>query len=219
MENIEHKSAEAINGVLRDHQANVSDWCFSNSAKTLHIWTKMMLLDFKIESDGIPALLVEPLRKRLGHYKSGRNGFALNDEIAIDQNCLQTFPLWQVLGILAHELIHLWQKHNGNPPAPNSRNYHNKQYCQKAREIGLLVDQAGHTKYALGNTLFRSLLKKNGVEVPAVFEPVSQFHKSKSSLRLYECSCGVKVRIGQSRFNALCLDCGTPFVDKKCLVI
>jgi hypothetical protein len=38
-----------------------------------------------------------------------------------------------------------------------------------------------------------------------------------SNLRLYECWCGVKVRVGRARFNAQCLDCGGVFVLKEAL--
>jgi len=215
MENIGHKSAEAINVVLRDHQANAHDWLFSSLTAELHTWTERMLLYFKIQFDGVPALLVERLRKRLGHYRNDRNGFGILDEVKIDQNHVQSAPFWRVLVTLAHELIHLWQVYNGNPPSPNRRTFHNLEFRQKAFEIGFFVDKQGRTQCLPGNTLFRSLLKEHGIEVLEIFEPDSQNHKSKSSLKLYECSCGIKVRIGQSRFNAQCLDCGTPFIEQK----
>jgi hypothetical protein len=213
--NIEHKSAEKINLILREHQTNAQDWCFSSIAADLHTWAERMVLYFKIQSVTIPALLVERLRRRRGHYRSGRNGFGIIDEIAIDQSHVQSGPYWEVLGTLAHEIIHFWQEHNGQPPATNRRNYHNRQYREKALEIGLLVNQCGHTQYVQDESLFLMLLKKHGVQVPEVFEPDSHTHGCKSSLRLYQCKCGVKVRVGRSHFNARCLDCETLFMEKK----
>jgi hypothetical protein len=212
---MEHKSSETINVVLREHQANTQDWCFSRLAADLHTWAERMILCFKIQSDAIPALLVERLRRRQGHYRSGRNGFGIIDEIAIDQNHVQSDPYWEVLGTLAHEIIHFWQEHNGQPSAPNRRNYHNRQYREKARELGLLVDLCGHTQYVQGESPFLTLLKTHGVKVPDVFESDSHIHDCKSSLRLYQCACGVKARIGRQRFNARCLDCETLFMEKK----
>ena len=211
--NMNPESAEAINIALRDHQAAVHDWRFSGLAADLHTWAERMVVDFKIQSDGIPALLVERLRKCTGHYRKGRNGFGINDEIAIDESHIQTSPYWQVLGTLAHEILHFWQAHNGQTPGTNSRNYHNAQYRQKALEIGILVDRYGHTQFIPENTPFMDLLKKYGIEIPSIpaAEDTSP-QKSPSSLRLYECSCGVKVRVGRMRFNAQCLDCGTVFL-------
>lgn len=209
------KSAEPINIALRDHQNSVNDWRFQNLTTDLHIWVERMILDFKLQTNTIPALMIERLQKRLGHYRRGRNGLGLNDEIALDEHHVQTSPYWQVLGTLAHELLHLWQKYTGRPPGLNSRNYHNKQYRQKAEELGLIVDQYGHTQYAPGETPFLNLLRKYDVQVPEIPEPEPPPTREQSKLTLYECPCGVKVRIGRSRFNAKCLDCNGLFQRKE----
>jgi hypothetical protein len=208
-------SPETINIALRDHQSEADDWHFHELIADLHIWAERMILDFKFETENIPALMIERLRKRLGHYRGGRNSFGLKDEIALDEHHVRADPYWQVLGTLAHEFIHLWQKHKGKPSGPNSRNYHNKEYRQKAGELGLIVDQYGHTQYAPGDTPFLTLLKKYGVQVPKIPKPdFPSPQRCRSSLVLYECSCGVKVRVGRSRFNAKCLDCGSLFERK-----
>ena len=200
---------------LRDHQANAHDWRYSSVVKTLHIWAERMILYFNVQSEIIPALKVEPLRKCRGHYRSGRNSFGLVDEIAIDLNHISD-PLWQVLGTIAHEILHFWQQHNGYPPSPNRRNFHNKQYRQKALDFGLIVDQCGRMQYVPGISPFLKLLKKYEVEVPDILESsCGQPQKCKSNLQLYRCSCGVKVRVEQSQFNAQCLDCGTLFMEQK----
>lgn len=161
--------------------------------------------------------MIKPLRRaRLGHYMPGRNAFGLRDEVAIDQDHAKTDPYWQIIGSLLHELIHAWQEHNGKPPSRNSHNYHNKEFREKAAVLGLIVDQYGHTKYAPGDTPFLNLLRKCGVEVPEIPEPdVILTKPSRSKLILYECLCGVKVRVGSSRFNAMCLDCDGLFRRKE----
>jgi hypothetical protein len=205
-------SAEPINLALRDHQSNVDDWDFHKLTADLHVWVAQMILDFKLQTQGTPALMVERLRKHLGHYRIGRNGFGLNDEIALDEHYVRVSPYWEVLGTLAHEILHLWQHHSGNPPGLNSHNYHNREFRRRAEELGLIVDQYGRTQYAPGDTPFMNLLRKYGVQAPAIPKPHFPLRKKCSStLNLYECLCGVKVRVGRSRFNAKCLDCNGLF--------
>ncbi len=211
----EVNSTETINIALRDHQNRVDDWRFHKMIADLHLWVGRMSLDFKLKTEKTPALMIERLRKRLGHYRPGRNNFGLKDEIALDEQHVRSDPYWQVLGTLAHECIHLWQEYNGTPPDTNSHNYHNKEYRQKAGKLGLIVDQYGHTQYAPGDTPFMRLLRKYDVQVPEIPEPyLPSPQRCHSSLVLYECSCGVKVRVGRSRFNARCLDCDSLFERK-----
>lgn len=212
---MEAKSPETINRALRRHQVKVDDWDFRKVAADLHTWAERMVLEFKLETEEVPALMIERLRMCLGHYRIGRNGFGINDEIGLDERHVRASPYWEVLGTLAHEILHLWQEHNGKPPGPNSRNYHNKQYREKAQEIGLIVDQYGHTQYAPGDTPFLNLLRKYGLQVPEIPQPEPIVTKGRSKLTLYQCACGVRVRVGRSRFNAKCLDCGGLFEKKE----
>jgi len=207
-------ATEPINEALRSHQEGAKHWDFRNLAADLHIWAERMTVHFRLEL-GTPALAVEPLKRAFGHYRIGRNGFGLSDEIAIDRHHARNSPYWHVLGTLLHELLHAWQERHGKMPSRLSFNYHNKEFRQKAAGLGLIVDRAGHTQYAAGETPFLLLLREYGVEVPEIpkLEVLSRPEGS-SSLMLYECPCGVKVRVGRSRFNARCLDCNGIF-DRK----
>ncbi len=207
----EAESGEPINLQLRTHQATVEDWDFATLIKDLHLWAERMRLEFKLQTP-VPALMVERLRTRLGHYRIGRNALGLNDEIAIDRHHATGNKYWQVLGTLLHEMLHAWQEHKGHPAGPNSHNYHNKEFREKAQSLGLIIDRYGHTEYPDGDTPFRQLLKKYGVEAPEVLksEPPPR-PRCGSRLKLYECPCHVKARVGRSRFNARCLDCGGLF--------
>jgi hypothetical protein len=178
-----------------------------------------MTVEFKLEI-GIPCLLVEHLSRRYGHYRPKRNGFGLADEIGLDRSHVQHSPYWRVLGTMLHELLHSWQAHHGTS---GCRNYHNKEFQQKARSLGLVIDSRGRTQYAPGDTPFLRLLKKFGSETPEdpnssgeALPPTNGCPPSVGSkLKLYECCCGVKVRVGRARFNAQCLDCGGVFVLKE----
>jgi len=174
-----------------------------------------MILEFELNV-GTPALTLERLRRRqLGRYRHGRNGFGLLDEIAVGKEHTQGSPFWQVLGTLLHELLHSWQNHNGHPGSLRNRNYHNQELRDRAKGLGLLIDQWGRTEYAPGDTPFLSLLREYGVEAPQLpVEETLPLPAGRSKLVLYKCPCGVKVRVGRSRFNAQCLDCGGVFERK-----
>jgi len=210
-------NSETINLALREHQASV-DWRFTRQTTDLHVWVQRMNLEFKLQIDDIPVLQIERLRRCLGHYRPGRNGFGLRDEIAIHEDHLCASPHWRVLGTLLHELLHCWQEHFGKKrPGSSSRNYHNREFRDKAANLGLIIDQRGRTQYAPGETPFLNLLSKYGIEVsdmPAPMERQGLSSRRVSKLKLYMCPCGVKVRIGRSRFHAKCLDCGGIFEKK-----
>src|SRR5436309_10620713 len=202
---------EPINGALRDHQSQAANWKFREPAEDLHLWAGRMVSEFKLQI-GTPCLFIENLRRRrLGHFRPGRNGFGLHDEIAIDASHLERDPYWDVLDTLLHELLHSWQAHHGKA---GRRNFHNKQFRDKAAEFGLLIDANGRGVLAPGDTPFRKLLRKHGIEVPELDgNPCAEnlLHladATEEKLKLFECPCGVKVRIGRARFNAKCLDCG-----------
>ena len=205
---------EPINIAIKHHQATATDWVFASLTVGLHHWAERIIFDFKFEI-GIPALMVEPLRRKYGHYRGKRNGFGLIDEIAIGKEHVENSQYWQVIGTLCHELVHAWQQYHGTPPSPRSHNYHNSEFRDKAKSIGLIVDQRGFTQYEPGNTLFFKLLRKYGINTPNIPRPqLVQSRKGQSTLKLYQCLCGVKVRVGRSKFNAKCLDCGSLFKKK-----
>lgn len=203
---------EQINVTLRDHQRNTPSWDFSKVVAELHCWAERMILEFKLQIP-FPCILIERLRLRYGHFRPCRNGFGLKDEIGLDEAHVRNSPFWRVCGTLLHELLHVEQKYHGRP---GRRNYHNKQFRQTAAALGLVIDQRGYTQFMPGATSFFSLLKKYGVDFPAIPE-VQQpnIKKVGSKLKLYECRCGVKVRVGRSCFHAQCLDCGGAFVFQE----
>jgi hypothetical protein len=206
-------AGEPINLILRQHQEALGDWDVSVDIRELHRWAEEMIFEFKLEIP-TPCLTVEALRGRFGHFRHGRNGFGLRDEIAIDRSHLKNSPRWRVLGTLLHELLHSWQEHHGKP---GKANYHNVPFREKARVLGLVINEQGRTDFNLSPVApFIAFLGRRQVQVPPV-QPVAPAVSARpgSKLKLYECPCGVKVRVGRSRFNAKCLDCGGLFVLKN----
>jgi len=202
-------AGEEINLALREHQSSAGTWDFQGVAADLHRWADRFTLKFKLQI-GTPALTIERLRGAYGHFRRGRNGFGLIDEIAIDEDHVRHNPYWLVCGTVLHELLHSWQQHHGKP---GRGKYHNRQFRAKALILGLKIDERGVTEYIPGDTPFFSLLKKHGISPPDIPQPESRVAaRVGSKLRLFECPCGVKVRVGRSVFHARCLDCNGLFV-------
>jgi hypothetical protein len=62
------------------------------------------------------------------------------DEIAINPEYFEDYPLIEIFQTLCHEMTHLWQSHFG---CPSRRGYHNKEWARKMKEIGLMPSSTG----------------------------------------------------------------------------
>lgn len=56
------------------------------------------------------------------------------DEIALNPATFIERPLKDILGTLVHEMVHLWQHHQGQP---GRGRYHNREWAAKMKEVGL----------------------------------------------------------------------------------
>ncbi len=55
-------------------------------------------------------------------------------EIALNANLMQSKDIVHLMGVLVHEMIHLWQHYHGK----KTRNgYHNQEFASKAHDLGL----------------------------------------------------------------------------------
>lgn len=212
VQNILTPPTESINVAIKNHQSSVQDWRYSMFLADFHEWAKRFDFEFKLNLP-LPAIAMDRLGgRRLGFFRFGRNGLGLKHEITIDQNHARSKAYWQVLGTLLHELLHLWQQAHGEP---SNSNYHNKQYQEKALSLGLVVDRWGHTRYTPQNSPFLNVLTKYGVkapEIPALDEQqmlVGRLNSSK--LKLWQCTCPVRVRVARDAFRAKCLVCSSLF--------
>jgi hypothetical protein len=182
------------------------DWPWAGLASTLHEWTERFNIEFKLDV-AIPAIQVEALPFRtLGTYRSGRNGFALKDEITINARRVQR-PLSRILATLLHELLHEWQEKHG---CPGKRNYHNEEFQAKARGLGLIVDRRGHTHVVPG--AFTELLRRHGVDFAPTLPAPSQLPTASgpgSKLKKWSCGC-TNVRAAVE-LEAVCARCGEWF--------
>lgn len=65
---------------------------------------------------------------------------SLVDELAINPEYFLGYPLLEVLQTLVHEQCHIWQNHFGKP---GRRSYHNKEWADKMRDVGLMPSTTG----------------------------------------------------------------------------
>lgn len=69
-----------------------------------------------------------------------REGLGMTDEIALNPSYFAIVEVREILQTIAHEMVHLWQHHFGDP---GRRRYHNKQWADKMQEIGLMPSDTG----------------------------------------------------------------------------
>jgi hypothetical protein len=200
-----------IYDVLAAHQRVETDWRYRECLENLHLWVCRFNVEFKLDIP-TPVLAVDRTRKRrcYGHYRPGHNGFGLRTEITIADwhvnECNSSTKWCHVLETLLHELLHAWQEYHGKA---GRRNYHNHEFRDKARRLGLIVDSRGVSTYAESGP-FRELLLSHGVIVPELPAPAPEPKRKPVKLHLWMCAC-TKVRVGRAHFNAQCNDCGFAF--------
>ncbi|WP_457811903.1 SprT-like domain-containing protein [Sinorhizobium meliloti] len=87
------------------------------------------------------------LQRRKGTYgyfagaKFQRDDGKPADEIALNPAHFHNRPLKEILATLAHEMVHLWQHHHGEP---GRGRYHNREWATKMKEIGLQPTDTGN---------------------------------------------------------------------------
>ena len=119
---------EKINLDLKEHQTHTDDWDHKPLAENLHIWTERFISEFKLQCTTTPAIRLDQLRSNCyGHFRIGRNGFGLLNEIAINEKYInEDIVNFDNLGTLLHELLHSEQQaFIAEGKTAKNRNYHN----------------------------------------------------------------------------------------------
>lgn len=193
---------------LADHQRS-EPWAGRKLIAELQSWAERFNVEFKLDiPEFVLSLQCLPV-SRYGHFRYGHNGFGLKGEIAINSRYLLGQRTdWQVLGTLLHELVHAWQQVHGKP---GKGNYHNREFRDKARKLGLLIDRRGVTDYAEVSP-FWDLIGGLGVQIPAYeFRPTKRRQAGESKLKKWSCRC-TNIRVAVADFQARCLKCGGLFL-------
>ncbi len=197
-------SSKPIYSVLAEHQRTEQEWELRELLTWLQTWAERFNSAFTLEVPEV-SLCVDWLpRRRLGHFRHGHNGFGLQAEITLNRRHLDRREPWELLGTLLHELLHAWQERHGRP---GKNNYHNKQFREQARTLGLVIDTRGHTQYEPDSPFFK-LLAEHGVETPAI-PPMEYVVRGSSKLKKWRCQCQppINVRVAVAHFHARCLWC------------
>jgi hypothetical protein len=64
----------------------------------------------------------------------------ITDEIALNPASFARRDSASILSTLVHEMVHLWQHHNGKP---SRGNYHNREWADKMDQVGLTPSNTG----------------------------------------------------------------------------
>jgi len=94
----------------------------------------------------LPACLITFQRqtRTYGYFSADRfikrSSQTMIDEIALNPAYFATRPVKEVLSVLAHEMVHLWQYHFAKP---GRGRYHNKEWGDKMENIGLVPSNTG----------------------------------------------------------------------------
>ena len=206
--------SEIINDELREHAVELDEWKYREHVRLLHDWAERFNQIFEL---GLrtPAIRIECISARkLGTYHPGRNGFGLGHEITLNARHLDRSFADQ-LRTLLHELLHEWQSLYGKS---GRRNYHNRQFRQKCRLYGLIVDARGYN-LGVAPGRFTILLAQNGVDLTALRVPGNEdehpvalaIRRGDSKLKKWSCGC-TNVRCAV-KLAARCERCGNVFQE------
>lgn len=174
-------------------------------------------------SNQLPEVVLT-LQKRSNYYGYfcfkgyfSRDGKRMADEIALNPNTFQELEDIEILAVLAHEMVHCWQLHFGNP---SRRNYHNKEFAMKMNQIGLHSETGQKISHSIieGGDFERvanDLIKNKGFKIP--WEAWKEDNGSRSkkidrSKVAFVCGCRpVKVVYGKLFSITVCPYCCQPF--------
>ncbi len=201
------EAARSIYVELAAHQ-RTENWRSQETITWLQAWADRLNVAFKFH---IPRLVLNVDRlpcNVLGHFRAGHNGLGLEGVIAINAKYVGMLEEWELLGVLVHEMVHAWQACHGTV---GKRSHHNREFRDKARELGLIVERNGVTGYT-AESPFKDLLRRFGVGAPEVeIAPRSRVRNGDSKLKKWSCGC-TNVWVAVAGFSAKCGRCGNVFV-------
>jgi hypothetical protein len=210
-------NGNSVYGALADHQLAENSWRYGPVIQELHRWRVLFEDEFRL---GLPevAFCVGFTRLRChGYFRPGHNWYGFTREILLNERhvlqCIEENEFWQVIGTELHELLHAWQDEHGTA---GRNNYHNAQFRDKARRLGLVVDSRGCTDFDPEGP-FCQLIQKYGVADLAMPEGVRPYVAG-SKLHKWVCGCHPQygVRVAIEDFDAWCGRCGEKFFRPDC---
>jgi SprT-like family len=167
--------------------------------------------------DELPHCLITMQRHRsfAGYYGANffRHGEDKVDEIAMNPQCASR-PVNEVLSTLVHEMVHCWQQHFGKP---GKNGYHNKQWGEKMKSIGLQPTDTGYPGGKETGTRVTHMIVEGGKFAIATAKLLS-----KGEISMYvDCSGGSSKKYKKNKTIYICPDCkmkvwGKPDLKVQC---
>lgn len=125
----------------------------------------------------------------------------------------------EVCATLIHEMVHLYNIHNGVKDTSANGRYHNRKFKETAEARGLVIEKQGNigwSKTSLSEEL--AMWIDENVEIKGfdlARAPKAKAARTKSKYKYYTCPCcGVKFYTVHE-INAICEDCGEKFIQYK----
>ena len=188
-----------------------------------------------------PVIGFDPMRiETLAAYTLVRNPQGLLYEITFnvvhmrDEDGHQVWEYGQYgqLETLLHEMIHLWQQNFGQHPIKLGKVTHNAEFVRKCEYFGLHPRLGSGAHAHIADGLFEECMRRHGISKPDTsqlpdgnledwFKWFLKFleggeRKGRSTLALYECPCGQKVRVGKKTWpGAVCKACGGEYQQAR----
>lgn len=218
-------NTDKINMEIMENELSATDWALNSLAWELYWWVDaFQIMFFKHQPVPIPALTFEKTRvNTLGHYRIGRNDFAVREQINLNKLHLHR-PLWNILATLLHEMVHSYEYTYIEPDKRTKSWYHSKAFREKMESFGIECANNGSHIGISNKGRFAYILRQHAVtfnEIPdfkmfkgaAKFFPIDTKPKTKgrSKLKKWECPCGQIARVGKADFKATCDLCSEKF--------
>ena len=214
---------EKINLEIMENELSAFDWELNPLAWELYWFVDLFqLVFFRDTPVPVPALTFEKARvNTLGHYRIGRNDFAVKEQINLNRIYLH-LPLWSTLSTLLHEMVHSWEFTYLPEEARTKSWYHSKAFREKMAEFGILCNPNGSHAAIDMKGKFVSVLTQHAVTFNGLgdiqasddakviqIDPKPKV-KGKSKLSKWTCGCQI-VRVGKRDFCATCNICNNKF--------
>ena len=153
---------EVTNLQIKKLETRTKQWRFSDLSEQLYTWfDKFNEYFFQNELQN-PVISFERTRSdTLGHFVLNRNPFGLKWNTNINSLYID-LPLVDTLATLLHEMTHQWQQEFGRKKGKGSRNnYHNVEFRDMTKIMGIPSDESGVTLYY--QNPFLAFLRNHGV--------------------------------------------------------
>lgn len=171
--------------------------------------------DRLFEGSLLPVIVTLPRRRRcLGYFLGGSfDGAGTVDEIAMNPDHFAERSLEEIMSTLVHEMTHHWQHHFGTP---GKGRYHNREWADKMRELGLEPISLDGGASGTGNNVthevrdgpFREAFRAlRDVRIRWSSRPREPAAPKNSRIKLI-CPGGCQHVWGAQKNNLLCGECG-----------